>query len=92
MLDMLSVQGNAKLPWADRVEKAFFRGRDSHKQRLQLTRMAKRHPELVDAGITNYFFFKDLKEELGSAPYSSLYNFFKFKYQASYFRATCGVF
>ena len=78
---MLSVQGNAEIPWESRDERAFFRGRDSHKSRLELARMAKRHPHLIDAGITKYFFFKEFEKKLGITPQTSVFDFFKAKYQ-----------
>ena len=78
---MLSVQGNAKVPWEDRLLPAFFRGRDSNKQRLELVKMAKLQPELIDARITQYFFFRESEGELGVEPRSSFFDFFKYKYQ-----------
>lgn len=78
MLDMLSIQDKASvIPWEQRIEKGFFRGRDSNRERLQLVKMSKKHPDLIDAAITRYFFFRDEMEELGSGEHVSLYDFFK---------------
>jgi len=80
VVDLLSAWGKAHKPWAARKEVAFFRGRDSNAARLKLARMSKERPDLIDAAITNYFFFKDQKEELGSVPHVPLFDFFKNKY------------
>jgi hypothetical protein len=74
---MLSVQGNSNIPWAKREEKAFFKGRDSSRERLELVRLAKQNPDLMEAGITKYFFFRDKEEELGSVKQTSFFDFFK---------------
>ncbi len=63
--------------WADKTEKAFFRGRDSREERLQLVTMSKENPELLDAGITAYFFFRDREKDLGKAPMVGFFDFFK---------------
>ena len=70
--------------WKDKIEKAFFRGRDSRKERLELVRLSKRHPNIIDAGLTNYFFFrKGEEEELGKAERVSMLKFHDYKYQIS---------
>ncbi len=74
---MLSVQGNANLPWTDREPKAFFRGRDSSRARLKLVRLAREHPDLIEAGITRFFFFRDEEAVLGTVPHASFFDFFK---------------
>ncbi|KAG7250558.1 hypothetical protein CRUP_038633 [Coryphaenoides rupestris] len=35
----------------------------ARKERLQLAALSKRHPELLDAGITGWFFFRDREQE-----------------------------
>ncbi|XP_058500526.1 protein O-glucosyltransferase 3 [Solea solea] len=81
--DLLSVQGNAGPPWANKTARAFFRGRDSREERLQLVSMSKKHPELLDAGITGWFFFRDREKDVGKAPLIGFFDFFKYKYQVN---------
>lgn len=75
-LDMLSVQSKPDVRWEDKVEMAFWRGRDSRRERLDLIRMARRHPDLLNASLTNFFFFRDLEAELG--PKQEHVSFFRF--------------
>ncbi|KAG7274829.1 hypothetical protein CRUP_038802 [Coryphaenoides rupestris] len=51
--DLLSIQGHTGEPL------------DAHgrEERLQLAALSKRHPELLDAGITGWFFFRDREQE-----------------------------
>ena len=37
----------------------------------------RRNPDLIDAGITRYFFFRDVMDYYGTADYVSFENFFK---------------
>ncbi|XP_065578859.1 protein O-glucosyltransferase 2-like [Artemia franciscana] len=81
-LDMLSVQGNSELQWDQKYNKSFWRGRDSRRERLNLIDLAKKHPDLIDAKITNFFFFRDEMEEYGGSSSSiSFFKFFQYKYQ-----------
>lgn len=43
--------------WSEKIEKAFFRGRDSSLARMQLYFLSKDNPDLIDANITRMFFF-----------------------------------
>lgn len=81
--DLLSVQGNTGPPWANKTARAFFRGRDSREERLQLVGMSKKNPELLDAGITGWFFFRDREKHVGKAPLVGFFDFFKYKYQVN---------
>ncbi|XP_036381029.1 protein O-glucosyltransferase 3 [Megalops cyprinoides] len=81
--DLLSVQGNTGPPWVNKTEQAFFRGRDSREERLHLVTLSRKNPELLDAGITGYFFFREKEKELGKAPLVGFFNFFKYKYQVN---------
>lgn len=65
--------------WSNKTSKAFFRGRDSREERLNLVTMSKQNPELLDAGITAYFFFRDREKDLGKAPLVGFFDFFKVK-------------
>ncbi len=44
---------------------AFWRGRDSREERLQLVEMAKQHPNMINASLTNMFFFPKDEEKYG---------------------------
>lgn len=63
--------------WINKTEKAFFRGRDSREERLQLVQLSKENPQLLDAGITGYFFFQEKEKELGKAKLMGFFDFFK---------------
>lgn len=73
---MLSVQGNTDLPWKSRIPKLFWRGRDSNKHRLDLIKLSKKHPELFNVSLTNFFFYRD--EEHIYGPKTEHVSFFKF--------------
>jgi len=81
-VDVFSVlAAGADLPWSDRSEKLFWRGRDSHQQRLNLVRLAQRKPDLIDAHLTALFFSHN-DSTLGQlAQHSSFFDFFRHKYQ-----------
>ncbi|XP_012285005.1 KDEL motif-containing protein 1 [Orussus abietinus] len=82
MLDMLSVQSNVKTPWDSKIDKVFWRGRDSRRERLDLIDIARKHPDLINASITNFFFFRDEMDKYGPGEkHISLFEFFKYKYQ-----------
>ncbi|XP_037307585.1 protein O-glucosyltransferase 3 [Pungitius pungitius] len=81
--DLLSVQGNAGPPWTNKTDRAFFRGRDSREERLYLVSLSKANPELLDAGITGWFFFRDREKQVGKAPLVGFFDFFKYKYQVN---------
>ncbi|XP_010898198.1 protein O-glucosyltransferase 3 [Esox lucius] len=81
--DLLSVQGNTGPPWANKTGQAFFRGRDSREERLHLVTLSKKNPELLDAGITGWFFFRDREKDLGKANLVGFFDFFKYKYQVN---------
>ncbi|XP_068123016.1 protein O-glucosyltransferase 3 [Hyperolius riggenbachi] len=81
--DLLSIQGHTGPSWENKTAQAFFRGRDSREERLQLVRMSKKYPDLLDAGITGYFFFREMEKQLGKAPLVGFFDFFKYKYQVN---------
>lgn len=77
-LDMLSVQASGSPNWSDKITKAFWRGRDSREERLKLVVMAKKNPDLFDAALTNFFFFKHDASKYGpKAKHVSFFDFFK---------------
>lgn len=76
MLDMLSVQGNIEKTWEEKLPQAFWRGRDSSRERLVLIDLSQKYPELFNASITNYFFFREKEEIYGKSPHISFFKFF----------------
>ncbi|KAM4618607.1 protein O-glucosyltransferase 3 [Polymixia lowei] len=81
--DLLSIQGNTGPPWANKTEQAFFRGRDSREERLHMVSLSKNNPDLLDAGITGWFFFRDREKDVGKASLVGFFDFFKYKYQVN---------
>lgn len=74
---MLSVQGNSRKSWAAKAEKAFWRGRDARRERLDLIDIARKNPDLFNASITNFFFFKNEMDKYGPREnHTSFFNFF----------------
>jgi Glycosyl transferase family 90 len=81
MLDMLSVQ-KLKTVWTDKIEKGFWRGRDSRRERLDLIDLSRKHPDMINASLTNFFFFRDEAHKYGpKVPHISFMDFFEYKYQ-----------
>ncbi|XP_063069678.1 protein O-glucosyltransferase 2 [Engraulis encrasicolus] len=81
-LDMLSVQGNSGPVWANKNSSAIWRGRDSRRERLRLVEMSRAHPDMLDAALTHFFFFKHDPDLYGPlVKHMSFFNFFKYKYQ-----------
>lgn len=81
-LDMMSVQANTGPPWEEKNSTAIWRGRDSRKERLELVKMSRKHPEIIDAAFTNFFFFKHDESLYGPiVKHISFFDFFKYKYQ-----------
>lgn len=39
--------------------------------------MSKKNPEMLDAGITAFFFFREREKDLGKAPLVGFFDFFK---------------
>jgi len=80
-LDMLSVQ-KSNYPWDEKEDKAFWRGRDSRRERLNLITLSRENPDLINASITNFFFFRDEEDKYGpKVAYIPFFDFFKYKYQ-----------
>ena len=73
---MLSVQGNIDNKWESKINKAFWRGRDSNHERLKLIELSRQYPDLINASLTNFFFFKDKENVYG--PSEKRISFFKF--------------
>ncbi|KOC67192.1 KDEL motif-containing protein 1 [Habropoda laboriosa] len=82
MLDILSVQGNTDTLWEEKIEKVFWRGRDSCRERLDLIDISRKYPDLFNVSITNFFFFENETDKYGPGQsHISFFNFFKYKYQ-----------
>lgn len=74
---MLAVQANTGPKWSNKSSMAFWRGRDSRQERLDLVKLSRQHPDVIDAKLTNMFFFKHT-EDLGDiVKHISFYDFFK---------------
>nr|KAG5708979.1 hypothetical protein BaRGS_004618 [Batillaria attramentaria] len=81
-LDIFSVQANTGPKWPDKSQVAFWRGRDSRQERLQLAELSQKHPDMIDAALTNMFFFPKNEEKYGpNVKPISFFDFFKSKYQ-----------
>ena len=77
-LDIFSVQANTGPKWEDKSDIAFWRGRDSRQERLDLAEMSLKHPDLIDAALTFMFFFKKNEEKHGpTVKPVSFFDFFK---------------
>ncbi|GAB6030738.1 Protein O-glucosyltransferase 3 [Chamberlinius hualienensis] len=80
-LDMMSVQANTGPAWEKKIPKGFWRGRDSRMERLQLVALSRQHPDLLNASLTNFFFFRDLEEKYGpKVNHISFFSFFEVNY------------
>jgi Glycosyl transferase family 90 len=76
-LDLLSVQAETGPKWLNKTSVAFWRGRDSRQERLDLVKMSHKYPDIIDARLTRMFFFKHT-EDLGKmAEHISFFDFFK---------------
>lgn len=81
-LDMMSVQANTGPSWPQKNSTAFWRGRDSRQERLELVKLSRAHPTMIDAAFTNFFFFKHDESLYGPlVKHVSFFDFFKYKYQ-----------
>ncbi|KAK7940012.1 hypothetical protein WMY93_003338 [Mugilogobius chulae] len=81
-LDMMSVQANTGPSWPQKNATAFWRGRDSRQERLELVKLSRANPNLIDAAFTNFFFFKHDESLYGPlVKHVSFFDFFKYKYQ-----------
>ncbi|XP_018537484.1 protein O-glucosyltransferase 2 isoform X2 [Lates calcarifer] len=79
-LDMMSVQANSGPPWSEKNATAFWRGRDSRQERLELVKLSRAHPDMIDAAFTNFFFFKHDEGLYGPlVKHVSFFDFFKAK-------------
>lgn len=75
---MLSVQGNTGPEWPDKIPKGFWRGRDSRQERLDLIDLSRKHPDIINASLTNFFFFRDKEKQYGpKEKHISFFDFFK---------------
>lgn len=81
-LDVMSVLGKSDVVWEKKTDMAFWRGRDSRQERLDLVVMSRKYPEIIDAAMTHMFFFPKDVEKYGELVKSiSFFDFFKHKYQ-----------
>jgi hypothetical protein len=81
-VDILSVLGKQSVAFEDKMNQLYWRGRDSNRARLDLVLLSKARPELINASLTNFFFFRDEMERFGPImPYTKFWDFFHYKYQ-----------
>lgn len=72
------MQANSRPKWSEKIDRGFFRGRDSREERLNLAAMSLKHSDILEAGITRYFFFKKDEQKYGKpVEHVSFYDFFK---------------
>nr|XP_042899528.1 protein O-glucosyltransferase 2 isoform X2 [Parasteatoda tepidariorum] len=82
MVDILSVMGNSGPTWEEKLKVAFWRGRDSRQERLDLIKLSRQYPDLINASLTNFFFFRQEEAEYGpKTEYIPFFDFFKYRYQ-----------
>lgn len=85
-VDILSVLGHDSERWQEKETMFFWRGRDSNRIRLLLRQYSKENPQLIDAALTNFFFFRS-EDEMNKygpkVPHVSFFDFFKHKYLVS---------
>ena len=83
---MFSIQGhvNTGPKWNEKYSKAFWRGRDSRQERLDLVLMSKKYPLLINAALTHMFFFREKHHIDTYGPTVnpvSFFDFFKVSFQ-----------
>ena len=77
-LDIFSVQANTGPKWENKSDVAFWRGRDSRQERLDLVELSQKRPDVVNAALTFMFFFKKNDSKYGSSVKPvSFFDFFK---------------
>ncbi len=82
-MDIFTIQANDNsLEWSKKQDRLFWRGRDSRKERLDLVLLSKNRSDLIDAGLTNMFFYRE-KEHLEKygpvVDHVTFFDFFKVK-------------
>ena len=80
-MDIFTIRAGASTTrWNEKDSRAFWRGRDSRQERLDLVFMSKQRPDLIDAALTNMFFYTDSESVKKYGPLvnrTSFYEFFK---------------
>jgi hypothetical protein len=64
MLDMLSFQGNVEKKWDKKLRKHFGEV-ETRRERLKFIAIARKHPNLFNAPLTNFFFYRDEEKYYG---------------------------
>ena len=71
------MQANTGPKWKKKIAKAFFRGRDSRQERLDLVVMGRKKTDLFDVALSNFFFFPYDEKKYGAKNTVSFFDFFK---------------
>ncbi|KAI2798408.1 Protein O-glucosyltransferase 2 [Blomia tropicalis] len=92
-VDIFSTFGRQPFPFESKLNRLFWRGRDSNRARLKLIDISRNDPTLYNVSITNFFFFRDemdqymnqdenpSNETRRTIPYVSFFDFFLNRYQ-----------
>ncbi|XP_067652015.1 protein O-glucosyltransferase 2-like [Haliotis asinina] len=80
-IDQFSVQGNTGPVWEEKTNMAFWRGRDSRRERLDLAAMAQIHPDVFNVSLTRMAFFPKDEKYGEITKHISFFDFFQHKYQ-----------
>jgi hypothetical protein len=81
---MMTIQANIETPWEDKLPKLFWKGRDSRRERLDLISISRKYPNLINASLTNFFFFRDEEHLYGpKEPHVSFFKFFDVRLYSS---------
>ncbi len=75
---MFSIQSHRSPRFGEKLSRAFWRGRDSNLARLDLVLMSKQEPSLLDAALTNVFFFQEPEQMKKYGPVVNHVNFYDF--------------
>ena len=76
-LDLLSVQNYTGPKWHKKSDLAFWRGRDSRRERLSLVKMSDKYPDIIDAKLTAMFFFRKEQDDFEITKHVSFFDFFR---------------
>ncbi|XP_046329335.2 protein O-glucosyltransferase 2-like isoform X1 [Haliotis rufescens] len=79
--DQFSVQGKTGPVWEEKTNLAFWRGRDSRRERLDLAVMAQKHPDVFNVSLSRMSFFPKDEKYGNISKHVNFFDFFQHKYQ-----------